>query len=935
MLAILAIISAGAAAFEFTDPFDYADGSDGAPAWLTETVAWRVQEGQMRAGNTAYSAAVLDQAPFGKAVTVVATVIPRERRNPEAWAIAGLSIQWDSENYWHLALVEAPAERGAAHYVELGEMLDGHWLADAAEATRLTPLANEGLGFNWAYGHAYRFKLVLSATSIEGAIADADSGAQVGHLAFALDNRAVGAGRPALACAHLEAAFDDFAATVNEEVSAPSLTFPPYTGPAREGTTSEATGAFRVAEIEGRAWLIDPLGRAFYAVGTDHVRYDGHWCEALGYAPYNRIAAAKYGSEEKWCEATLDRLKEWGFNTLTAGHSVSLRHKRFPHIEFLGLGSSFSEIDDLCPKTTWTGFPNVFSQDWPRHCDKLARRICASMKEDPWLLGYFLDNELEWFGKGYLPWGLFDEAWKKPASHTAKQAWVRFLQEELASPAEFEELWSVPIADFAALAAHTEPRPPKNERARAVAQAWVRRVAEEYFRVCEEAIRRHDSKHLILGCRFAGQAPGIWDITGQHCDVVSFNMYPQIDFERGDLGAVRRTIEEWHTQAGKPLMITEWSFPALDSGLPCKHGAGMRVDTQAQRTRCFSLFQRLMFSLPFMVGSDFFMYLDQPAQGISSSFPEDSNYGLITGEDEPYAELTAEASRLNAQVYALHKAGQVPPDLPAPAYVPWLTEAPAESLAMAANGVLRLSAGDLALEGPAGREAWKLSYKGQGLGAFHALLHQRQGDSRWVGSDSARIAASHQNEKVTVVDMELSFGAGEKATDPAAANAPRHFRTAWRFWVPRTGGAWLASQCLQAENIDGTAWMLDSVFHYIAPNIAGSQEGDRPFGPDVPNYYRYSHGAAYYDDAAKLGLACWYTEEDAFTCRFWKDAGGFHSDLFEPVNADLAPGARIELPGALAFFFPLDDIPAAALGQVAAPVIREVLLPASAQASGE
>ena len=31
----------------------------------------------------------------------------------------------------------------------------------------------------------------------------------------------------------------------------------------------------------------------------------------------------------------------------------------------------------------------------------------------------------------------------------------------------------------------------------------------------------------------------------------------------------------------RPMIITEWSFPALDSGLPCKHGAGMRVDTQA------------------------------------------------------------------------------------------------------------------------------------------------------------------------------------------------------------------------------------------------------------------------------------------------------------------------------------------------------------------
>ena len=67
---------------------------------------------------------------------------------------------------------------------------------------------------------------------------------------------------------------------------------------------------------------------------------------------------------------------------------------------------------------------------------------------------------------------------------------------------------------------------------------------------------------------------------------------------------VVETMEGRHGGAGKPLMITEWFFPALAIGLPCTHGAGMRVSTQGQRAACFSHFQTLMFSLPFMVGSN-------------------------------------------------------------------------------------------------------------------------------------------------------------------------------------------------------------------------------------------------------------------------------------------------------------------------------------------
>ncbi len=147
-------------------------------------------------------------------------------------------------------------------------------------------------------------------------------------------------------------------------------------------------------------------------------------------------------------------------------------------------------------------------------------------------------------------------------------------------------------------------------------------MAETYFGTCAGAIRRHDPNHLLLGCRFAGRAPDIWDIAGRHCDIVSFNIYPRIDVERGVPAKVKEEIDGWQQASGRPMMVTEWSFPALDAGLPSRHGAGMRVDTQAQRAQCFRHFQDFLFRLPYMVGSCYFMYLDEPAAGISSTFPE-------------------------------------------------------------------------------------------------------------------------------------------------------------------------------------------------------------------------------------------------------------------------------------------------------------------------
>ena len=922
MCFLLLALAVGASAFHLQEGFDYSDGTDTAKGWFTESVSWEVKGQALVCEGGPRSFAILEQAPHGKEVSVEATVTVRERVG-EDWGICGVCIRQDASNYWHLAFIEAPVSEGGKHYVELTEMLDGSWLAESAEGTRLTAPAQHGKDFDWEYGRPYRLRIVMKPEGIEGFVFDT-TGAQHAHLSYVFDNTAVTTGQPALDCADFLASFDDVAVAVRQQAPSPEdgVTCPPYAADGYESITAGATGFFYPKEIEGRWWLIDPNGQGFYMVGTDHASYRVHWCQKLGYAPYSRNVQAKYGSEEKWAETTAQRLADWGFNTLPANHSIHLRHGRFPYIEFLSMGSSFAAIDDVCPKTTWTGFPNVFSAKWAAHCDKMAKQRCAPVKDDPWLIGYFLDNELEWFGKNHKPWGLFDEAWKKRPRHSVKRAWVSFLRKELLEPSEFVKHWAVVVADWNALARHTAPALPLTDKARAMAERWTRLIAERYFKTCADAIRRHDPNHLILGCRFAGTAPEIWDIAGRYCDIVSFNMYPRIDVERGVPKSVAETIREWQREAGKPMMITEWSFPALDSGLPCVHGAGMRVDTQTQRARCFTHFQKLMFSLPFMVGSNYFMYVDEPALGISDTFPEDTNYGLVNEQDEPYPELTGAATTLNAQVYALHEAADPQTFQPAARLVPWLSEQPDRELPVP-DAPLALDAGTLNLEGPVDDHAWRLKHGDTLLGHFHAMMHQVTSQSLWVPSDHARITALRENDRVIAVEMELSRGRpGEVITrveqktgrPDKQEEQPRRYRSGWRFWIPKDGGAWMASQCLWVENADDTPWTLEDVFHYVFPAVGGASAGDEPLLSGVPNYYR--RGAAWVDKEAQAGIGCWYADEDAFACNFWRDpGGGFHSDMRENVGVALDPGQRRPLPGRLAFFFPLADISPAGFGR--------------------
>jgi hypothetical protein len=201
---------------------------------------------------------------------------------------------------------------------------------------------------------------------------------------------------------------------------------------------------------------------------------------------------------------------------------------------------------------------------------------------------------------------------------------------------------------------------PLDDATREVQTAWLEKVAERYFAVSAAAVRAADPNHLVIGSRFAGDAPEwAWRACARHCDVVTFNHYPRVDFEGGDASELATVFQRYYGLVRRPMMITEWSFPALDAGLPCTAGAGMRVDTQEQKAKCFEVMQHLLFRLPFMVGSDYFMWVDEPAQGITDTFPEDSNYGLVDLGDRPWPELTAMAARLNPLARRLHS-GEVP-----------------------------------------------------------------------------------------------------------------------------------------------------------------------------------------------------------------------------------------------------------------------------------
>ncbi|HZL79959.1 MAG TPA: hypothetical protein VFC17_14075 [Candidatus Limnocylindrales bacterium] len=132
-----------------------------------------------------------------------------------------------------------------------------------------------------------------------------------------------------------------------------------------KNTQAKATGFFRVEQIDGKWWFVDPDGHLFLSTGSNGL---GGRRGATPAPQTNNIATAS---------RTVRRLEAWGLNTGAAGQGK-------PYTAFMNAPRG---------QNTFLGLPDVYSDEFAGSVDQNAASQCTPRKDDPLLLGYFIGNE--------------------------------------------------------------------------------------------------------------------------------------------------------------------------------------------------------------------------------------------------------------------------------------------------------------------------------------------------------------------------------------------------------------------------------------------------------------------------------------------------------------------------------------------------------------
>jgi hypothetical protein len=389
-----------------------------------------------------------------------------------------------------------------------------------------------------------------------------------------------------------------------------------------------------VSSAGGRWSLVTPEGKPWWSMGVcctnPGATWDNFQPSNPGYAGHRLFPTSK-----DWVADTQNRLRSWNFNSLAGWSEVDLFQKhggdqRLPYFVVLHLGAYY--------RAPWD---DMFSKEFEAAASKAAKDQIEKLRDDPYLVGYFTDNELGWWDDT-----LFSHYLAMPPKAPGRRRLISVLKNVYkGSFTELKKDWKTSLNTFEELEKGGDLKLLPGSKGMRAVNAWTKEIATHYYSSVRRMVKKHDSKRLILGDRYAQ----FWELpiiesAKPYVDVISTNY--GADWFDGSLS--RYFLDTLHAVTGKPVMIGEFYMNAMQnqSGNGNSIKAFPIVETQEERASGTAKYLQELAARPYVVGAHWFQFYDHPPQGRAGD-KEDNNMGLVDTLGRPYPLLVDVFAKFN------------------------------------------------------------------------------------------------------------------------------------------------------------------------------------------------------------------------------------------------------------------------------------------------
>lgn len=363
---------------------------------------------------------------------------------------------------------------------------------------------------------------------------------------------------------------------------------------------------------------------------------------------YRANLERKYGESspdsffQNWQESTLQRMMDWGFTSFGNWiDPVFYGQERVPYFANGWIIGKFKTITS--GNDYWSPLPDPFDPVFRDRARTTVKAVAEEVKNSPWCVGVFIDNEKSWGRKGSLQSqhgialnGLAMDGNTSPT----KAKFTALLKEKYGDVAKLNGIWGVQLTSWEELNSGIKIEQPQ-QAIEADLSMLSLAYADQYFDVVNTELKKVMPNHLYMGARFAdwGMTPESVRAAANHADVVSYNYY-------------KEGLQEEHwaflADIDMPSIIGEFHIGATDTGL---FNPGLvHAENQTDRAQLYKGYMKTVIDNPYFVGAHWFQYTDSPITGRAYD-GENYNVGFVSVTDTPYKELVEAAKQVNSSLY--------------------------------------------------------------------------------------------------------------------------------------------------------------------------------------------------------------------------------------------------------------------------------------------
>jgi hypothetical protein len=424
-----------------------------------------------------------------------------------------------------------------------------------------------------------------------------------------------------------------------EHAAEPAITRP---GPPNDLGASKYT---RIEQHDGTWWLVSPEGRAFFSIGTvpmtlgastPDFRQEREVLEGMRRLGIDSVAGGS--SISRW-SAFNDKLAAEGSSTLHQFRNVEMKVDGGYDtlVDAAGNNPGQSQAQAAAAGGFNHAFADPFDPRWEADLRKQVRDIAGRIRGKAYYAGWFAANERT-----------HADIHRYVYSPGCAAAFGKFLEEAYGGDIDrLAKAWGQSFTSFAAI---LEKKPDPQVRYGAMYEdfrAFSREIIRKLNQTMIRVIREEDPGRLIISNRFMlGEQGDVLDNLDLYrdYDIIAVNLYP-LNLVAGLNADEREILTAVHERTGKPIIIGEWSVPALDSGLydnlqKLDWSYPQTVGTQGERAAQAAQILADYYNLPFVVGAHWFTWND------FDSSTRQANRGLFKANGEPWPELQDALRRL-------------------------------------------------------------------------------------------------------------------------------------------------------------------------------------------------------------------------------------------------------------------------------------------------